>query len=173
MSRLHSTKYDSLIEAAVEAEWPECGDWRMFKAQVFQESMFDPNAQSSAGAMGLAQIMPSTWAQLQQQRGLGNDPFDPEQSLMGGAYYMHHMWKGWTWERPYADRWALSLASYNAGRGNLLRAQRKAHGAALYASIIAALPQITGRHARETTEYVRRIFHYYTALVIADGPKED
>ena len=54
----------------------------LFLRQINQESGFNPKAVSSAGAIGLGQLMPNT------ARELGVDPTDPEQNLEGAARYM-------------------------------------------------------------------------------------
>lgn len=78
-----------------------------FLALVYQESRFNPCAQSSAGAYGLAQLMPGTAADL------GVDPYNIEQNLRGGArYYKQQL-------RAHNGKRALALAAYNAGPGNV------------------------------------------------------
>ncbi|MTJ82858.1 MAG: lytic transglycosylase domain-containing protein [Telmatospirillum sp.] len=71
------------------------------------ESGGDPLAISPKGAKGLMQIMPDTWAELHVRYGLGNDPFDPRDSILAGAGYL----------RDLLDRYGLPgfLAAYNAG----------------------------------------------------------
>lgn len=93
--------------AAVEAAAARQGiDGRLLAALVWTESAFRPDAVSSAGALGLAQLMPGT------ARGLGVDPRDPLANLRGGARYL----------RQQLDRFGrvdLALAAYNAGPGRV------------------------------------------------------
>lgn len=82
-------------------------DENQFLALVYQESRFNPCAKSSAGATGLAQLMPGTAAQL------GVDENNIEQNLRGGArYYKQQL------ER-YGGNVSLALAAYNSGPGNV------------------------------------------------------
>lgn len=72
------------------------------------ESAGDLRAVSSAGAMGLTQVMPDTWAGLRIRHGLGRDPFEPRDNILAGTAYLREMW----------DRYgnvAAMLAAYNAG----------------------------------------------------------
>lgn len=72
------------------------------------ESAGDVRAVSSAGAMGLMQVMPDTWAELRTRYGLGRDPYEPRSNILAGTAYLREMW----------DRYgevAAMLAAYNAG----------------------------------------------------------
>ena len=62
---------------------------------------------SGAGAMGLMQLMPETYADMQAQYGLGGDPYDPHDNIMAGTAYIRQMY----------DRFGAPdfLAAYNAG----------------------------------------------------------
>ncbi len=77
---------------------------------IQQESGFDPSARSSAGALGLTQLMPSTAASL----GVA-EPLDPAQSIEGGARYLSQLLQ------QFAGNTADALAAYNAGPGAVVQ----------------------------------------------------
>ena len=159
-------QYDAAIQQAVKRWWPGV-DWRLWKAQLWQESRFDPDAVSPVGARGLAQFMPATWAEVSQQMKINRlSPHLAEPAIEAGAFYMARLRQNWSSPRPEQDRHSLALASYNAGLGNLLKAQRACDGALLYANIAQCLPQITGAHAQETLYYVPAVWRWYRNLLI-------
>ncbi|MDH5548187.1 MAG: transglycosylase SLT domain-containing protein [Gammaproteobacteria bacterium] len=91
----------------------------VLKGLLKQESQFDRYAVSPAGAKGIAQIMPGTAKEL------GIDPMNPEQSIEGAAKYLREQYDRLSEAATDDDRWRLSLASYNAGRGNINDAMRE------------------------------------------------
>ncbi|WP_455431077.1 lytic transglycosylase domain-containing protein [Salipiger thiooxidans] len=74
------------------------------------ESAGDVRAVSSAGAMGLMQVMPDTWAGLRIRHRLGRDPYDPRDNILAGTAYLREMFD------RYGNVVAM-LAAYNAGPG--------------------------------------------------------
>ena len=101
-----SDPYGAFItEAAQRFGVPEA--W--IRAVMRVESAGDVRAVSSAGAMGLMQIMPATWAELRVRHRLGSNPYDPRDNILAGAAYLRDM----------HDRYGSPgfLAAYNAGPG--------------------------------------------------------
>ena len=107
------------------------------RAVMRVESAGDVRAISRAGAMGLMQIMPDTWAALRSRLSLGNDPYDPRDNILAGAAYLREM----------HDRYGSPgfLAAYNAGPGRY--DEYLADGRALPAetrAYVAALAPLVG-----------------------------
>lgn len=115
------------------------------RAVIAVESAGDPRAVSRAGAMGLMQVMPGTWAELRATHGLGADPFDPRDNILAGTAYLRAMY----------DRFGAPdfLAAYNAGPGR-------------YAEHLA-----TGRPLpRETRDYVATLAPIITGPALDPNP---
>ncbi|MFQ6548572.1 lytic transglycosylase domain-containing protein [Aestuariibius sp. 2305UL40-4] len=94
-----------ITEAAERFRIPE----RWIRAVMQAESAGNARAVSNAGAMGLMQIMPGTWAELRAAHGFGSDPFDHRENILAGAAYLRQMY----------DQFGAPgfLAAYNAGPG--------------------------------------------------------
>lgn len=151
-------KYDRQIKGAVANYWPDYPFWRDWKAQLYQESRLDPAAVSPVGAAGLAQMMPGTWADLTREMRLGAVSPHAEIAIDAGAFYMAKLRTVWRAARPPPQRQPLAQASYNAGAGNIIAAQRHCGGARMWPDIAPCLDRVTGiRNAGETRTYVERI----------------
>jgi soluble lytic murein transglycosylase-like protein len=95
---LHYADHPALRRAKLSVR-----DWlNLYRANIEVESAYRQNVVSSAGAIGLGQLMPAT------ARALGVDPWDPLQNLDGSARYLVQMLD--TFQDPH-----LALAAYNAG----------------------------------------------------------
>ena len=79
-------------------------DAALIKSVMQAESAFNPFAVSSAGAMGLMQLMPAVAAEHGANR-----PFDPRENIMAGTHYLRQLLDSHHGNVP------LTLASYNAG----------------------------------------------------------
>lgn len=168
---MSTARYKDLIIKMTYRHLPPGYDARLIAAQIQQESGWKEDAESPAGAKGLMQIMDPTWEEETAALNMaGASVWDPVANITVGCAYMGKRITGWSSPRPELDRTCLALASYNAGFGNLLKAQKLAAIAAGrtvndYASIIAALPQVTGHNATETTQYVQKILAYHANYV--------
>lgn len=95
---------DAISEAATRFGIPAA--W--IRAVIRVESGGDPRAISPAGAIGLMQVMPSTWEALTARHALGRDPFDTRANILAGTAYLRELIDRYT-DLPTA------LAAYNAG----------------------------------------------------------
>ena len=108
--------YDELIkEKAAEISW----DWRLLASLIYQESRFNPKAESWAGARGLMQLMPATARELGVQ-----DRSNPAQSLEGGSTYLDRLYGYFDPIPDQTQRIKFAMASYNCGYNHVRDAQR-------------------------------------------------
>ena len=113
------SQYDDLIKKfSSSINW----DWRLLASLICQESHFDPNVESYAGAFGLMQIMPDTG------KNFGIDiTSSPENNLKAGIRYIK--WLSSIFSPKISDekeRINFILAAYNAGPGHVLDAMKLA-----------------------------------------------
>ena len=99
--------YEDLIQEAARA-YDLSPD--LIRAVMRTESAFNPFVVSPVGAQGLMQLMPA----LAEEMGV-TDPFDPRQNVMAGAKYLRQLLD------QHQGNIKLTLASYNAGPGNVAR----------------------------------------------------
>lgn len=103
--KVDENKYDSLL---LENSITYNLEFAWLKAQIKQESNFNPTAVSKVGAIGLAQFMPPTW----KEWGKGENVFDPEANLDAQARYMKMLFKMF-------GNMQHALYAYNWGMGNV------------------------------------------------------
>ena len=154
-------RYDDTFRKAAKRSFGPAFDWRLFKAQGMAESNLDPAARSRVGARGLMQLMPSTYREITSENADLAMIDSPERNIQAGIAYDRRLWLGWEKDSVADDRRQFMLASYNAGRGTLLNAQRSARQRQLdprrwrnIEQIAATVPR--WRH-QETLDYVRKI----------------
>jgi len=161
-------------------------DWRLLASQAYQESRFNPNARSWAGAAGVMQIMPRTARELRV------NPRDPRQSIEGACRYLWKLDDRWRKVIPgEEERIRFILAAYNVGLGHVEDARRLAEkfgdDPAEWDDVAYWLirkskrsvyndPVVKYGFARgtEPVDYVERIldrFEHYKAFVAPDVPE--
>ena len=105
--------YDALFQQHCRSiRW----DWRLMAAQCYQESTFDPQARSWAGACGLMQIMPTTADHLGLAR---SDMFNPEKSIAAAAKLIGELDRSFSDIRNQQERIKFILAAYNGGANHV------------------------------------------------------
>ncbi|NIM29528.1 MAG: transporter substrate-binding domain-containing protein [Gammaproteobacteria bacterium] len=165
--------YDAQVQKYAEAYG---FDWALIVAQMYQESRFDPMAQSWAGARGLMQILPTTGELFGVE-----DLHAVDTSIETGVRYLAWLHERFEPELSVQDRMWFTLAAYNAGLGHVRDARRLARKmgwnpdrwfdnverAMLLLSRRSFYQLATHGYARgqETVDYVRQIRDRYNAYV--------
>ncbi len=121
------SEYDDLIKMHADSlGW----DWRLFAAMIYQESKFNPESESWAGAEGLMQMMPGT-----AERFGVTDRTDPEENLAGGTAVIQLLWNRFDEVPDSIQRIKMTMAAYNCGYGHVTDAQVLAAREGLSATI--------------------------------------
>jgi len=160
-------KYDLYFHKYTKLYFGYYIDYKWFKAQSIAESNLNPIAESPVGAKGLMQIMPGTWKDICKKQKLTVNITDPEHNIANGIYYDRYLWRNWRSKRTVNDRLSLMFASYNAGLGTILIAQRLCGEAnksdrLLNCNTWTNIKQFTHNKwiHEETVNYVDRIFKF-------------
>lgn len=164
---IYSTRYDEHFEKYSKRYFGADFDWRWWKAQSMAESALDSTAQSYCGAQGIMQIMPGTWKQIASKIEV-TSPWIVKDAIQAGIWYDARMWAIWTSPRPKRERIYFTMASYNAGAHNIIRAQRLVPDELnenYWTSVADQLHQVTGHHHKETIGYVERIRRFYQEIL--------
>ncbi|MCP4389774.1 MAG: transglycosylase SLT domain-containing protein, partial [Gammaproteobacteria bacterium] len=155
-------RYDRTIEVIKRYADRYEFDWLIIAAQAYQESRFDQNKRSPAGAVGVMQLLPTTAA----DKAVDIPEISKlENNIHAGVKYLH-----WLRETYYSDpsitpldRVLFSFAAYNAGPGNMKRARRRAKRLGFnpnrwFGNVeIGMYRAVSG----EPASYVRNIYKYY------------
>lgn len=124
-----------IAEASARFGVPVAWIERVMRAESGGQTMLNGRPITShAGAMGLMQLMPATWAAMRTAYGLGGNPHDPHDNILAGTAYLRAMY----------DRFGYPglFAAYNAGPGRY--AAHLASGRALPTETRAYLAQVSG-----------------------------
>ena len=145
-------------------------DWHYFKAQAVAESNLREDARSPVGAVGVMQIMPRTFEEIQRKNPAITGSLDqPRWNIAAGIWYDRQHFVVWAADRSLVERLKFTFGSYNAGRSSILRAQQFALGeglnARLWDSVAGELPRVTGRRSQETVAYVARVLDIRQVLL--------
>ena len=138
-------KYHSIVNKYAEQHSvPE----QLVFAIIKVESNFDPSVVSSAGAMGLMQMLPSTYEWLTTKLGDNyskDDLYDPETNIRYGTYYLQYLYSRFgTWEK--------AIIAYNWGEGNFSEfLNNEGYTEGDYDSIPVT----------ETKNYVKKVMHHW------------
>lgn len=153
----NENQYDGLFKLNAEKYGY---DWLLLKAQVKQESAFNPQAvNKSSGAMGLAQFMKPTWTEWAGKlRKPDADPFNPEDAIFFQAAYMQWLKKQVSMilkdvHKKFTIEWAL--AAYNWGIGRVLS----------LINVNGEFPLHQKNMPRETWDYVNKIQQHYRVYI--------
>jgi len=169
----HRERYDQLAQTFKKYAAQYGFDWMMIAAQGYQESRFDQSKRSSAGAVGIMQLLPTTAA----DRVVGiPDISTPDANIHAGVKYL-----AWLRDHYFSednidplDRMLLSFAAYNAGPGNIARARRKTKALGYdpnrwFGNVeVGMYRSVSG----EPVSYVRNVYKYYVTYKRLEGLRQ-
>lgn len=135
-------------------------DWRYLKAQLYQESLLNPNAVNArSGATGIGQFLPAAWSECQRDLRHRAPRTNARAGIMCAAYYMGRMHRIWDRRgRTAANILPIAQSSYNAGPGRVIQAQRQCGGGRDWIDFADCLP-------REAREYPIKVRDWYYKII--------
>jgi hypothetical protein len=139
VGRWHAEMIEASTRFGVPLAWIE----RVMQAESRGRSTLNGRPITSpAGAMGLMQLMPATWAELRARLGLGSDPYAPRDNILAGTAYLRDMYERFGYPGMFAAynagpaRYAASLAT-----GRPLPGETRAYLAQVAGDQVPSLPQ--------------------------------
>ena len=164
-----TAEFDGMFRKAARRHLPPGFDWCWLKAWAMAESNLDPDAVSPVGAVGILQVMPKTGEWIAKRYGgPSREPSDLRNAAINietATIYIAHLERFWSYPRPEFCRKKLQMASFNAGEGNVVKAQKLSGGRRCWKHISAFMHRVTGqKHSEETISYVNTIVENYLRL---------
>jgi len=155
------TVYDMYFKNYSQKFFGEDFDWKLFKSQAIAESNLDIYAKSKEGARGIMQIMPSTFEEISEKNPYIKGSLDDARyNIAAGIFYNKELYDFWKTKEDN-ERIKFMLASYNAGKGNIIKAQKialkKGRNPHKWNSISLHLKDVTGKRSKETINYLDKI----------------
>jgi membrane-bound lytic murein transglycosylase MltF len=137
--------------------------WLLVAAQAYQESTIDQNKRSSAGAVGVMQIKPSTAADAPIS--ISGVDASVEKNVQAGTKYLRYIADRYFTDPSITrlDRGLFSVASYNAGPARIAQLRNKARAQGLNPNVWFGNVEVVAAReiGRETVQYVSNIYKYY------------
>lgn len=168
LSKEEMNKYNAMVQFFKNYAGKYNFDYLMIGAQAYQESGLDHGKRSQAGAVGVMQVLPSTAADPNVNI---PDIEDLENNIHAGIKYLRFVYDRYYKDEPMDDvnKVLFSFASYNAGPAKVADLRKQAVAMKLDPNVwfnnveVAAAKSI----GRETVQYVRNIYKYYTSYQMA------
>ena len=162
-SKAWTSKYDEHFRKYSKRFFGVGFDWKWFKAQAIAESSLRDDVKSWAGAKGIMQIIPRTFAEIQEKNPSFININEPRWNIAAGIYYDNQQYRMWKDVSASDDRLSFMFASYNAGRGTILNAQRvskqEGYPGNSWNHIEAVAIKVPRWRHDETLNYIRKIFN--------------
>ena len=164
LSETEKQKFEAALEFFIKYSDQYDFDWLMVAALAYQESRIDQSARSPAGAIGVMQLLPST---AKDPNVNIPDIEEIESNIHAGVRYLRFLNDRYFEKEPMSDfnKMLFSFASYNAGPARVARLRSEALQTGLDPNVWFRNVEIIAakRIGRETVQYVRNIYKYYTA----------
>ena len=161
-SKSWTNKYDEHFRKYSKRFFGVGFDWKWFKAQAIAESSLRDDVKSWAGAKGIMQIIPRTFDEIQEKNPSFININEPRWNIAAGIYYNNQQYRMWKDISVSDDKLSFMFASYNAGRGTILNAQRvsmeEGYPGNSWNHIEAVAPKVPRWRHDETLGYIKKIF---------------
>lgn len=161
------TEYDNYFRTYTNLYFGSGFDWRCFKAVAIVESGLKPNSQSQDGDLGIMQVNPRTFREITLKNPyIRGDPTHPRWNIAAGIYYSRLLWEDWQDHPTMQDRLNFMFASYNAGKGTILKAKKTARAKGLDSRLWNVVARVLDQPPGiDTAAYVKKINRAWVALL--------